>query len=146
MDLTDTSEIQRITIALSAVKLGSLGAIDRLERLVYALGDPDDARFDEEDEYGHKIRSAVDELQRRRSLLPLSFAERFARCQRPNIPFAGVNSIVAHGNRPALDLLITLYNDPSVSNLKNTLFEAIEPIAGRLGVTVLRADQRLQIV
>lgn len=146
MDRNDSSEIQQITITLAAMRLGSVRAIDRLERLVYALGDPDDARFDEEDKHGHKIRSAIDELQRRRSLLPLSLAEGFARSQRPNVPFAGVNAITAHGNRPALDLLIALHNDQSKTSLRSTLFEAIEPIAGRLGVMVVRADRHLQIV
>lgn len=146
LDLTEISEIQQIIIAVSAVRLGSVRAIDRLERLVYALGDPDDARYDEEDEHGHHIRSAVDELQRRRSILPLPLAERFARSQRPNVPFAGVKSIAAHGNRTALDLLVILYNEPSKASLKSTVFESIEPIAGRLGVTVVKTKQRLEIV
>jgi len=146
MDLNGASEIQKLTIAVSAVRLGSMRAIDQLKRLIYALGDPDDSRFDDEDEYGHKIRSAIDELQRRRLLLPLYLAERFTRCKRPNIPFAGVNAIVAHGNRAALDLLINIYNDPSTANLESTLLEVIEPIAGRLSVMVVREDERLQIV
>lgn len=146
MDLNGASEIQRLTIAVSAVRLGSMRAIDQLKRLIYALGDPDDSRFDDEDEYGHKIRSAIDELQRRRLLLPLCLAERFTRCKRPNIPFAGVNAIVAHGNRAALDLLINIYNDPSTVNLESTLLEVIEPIAGRLNVIVVLEDERLQII
>lgn len=146
MDRKDLSEIQGITIALAATQLGSVRAIDRLERLINALGDPDDAQFDEEDKYGNKIRSAIDELQRRRNRLPLILAERFARSQRPNIPYAGVNSIAAYRNRPALDLLITLYNEQPGIHLSNTLLDAIEPIAGSLGITVVKTDRHLKII
>jgi len=145
MDRNDTTEIQRITIAVAALRLGSVRAIDRLEGLVHALGSPDDPRFDEEDEHGHTIRSAVDELQRRRRLLPLPLAEHFVRAKRPNVPYSGVNAIAAHGDRSALDLLIALHNEPPIADLQNTLFEAIEPIAGRLGVTVIKVGRRLEI-
>jgi NACHT domain len=144
MDRNDATEIQRITIAVAALRLGSLRAIDRVESLVHAIGDPDDVRFDQEDEHGHTIRAAVDELQRRRRLLPLPLAERFVRANRPNVPYAGVNAIAARGDRSALDLLITLHNEPPKADLRSTLFEAIEPIAGRLGVTVVRDGQRLE--
>jgi hypothetical protein len=145
MDRYDATEIQRMEIAVAALRLGSLRATDRLESLVHAIGDPDDPRFDEEDEDGHTIRNALDELQRKRRLLPLPLSERFVRAKRPNVPYAGVNAIAAHRDRSALDLLIALHNEPPKADLRITLFEAIEPLAERLGVTVVRAGRRLEI-
>lgn len=146
MDRNDSSEIQKISITLAALKLGSTRAIDRLKNLIYKLEDPDDARFDEEDEYGHKIRSAIDELHRMRNLIPLSLAERFARSKRPNIPFAGINAIAAHGNRSALDLLIELHNDQSKTILRSATLGAIESIASRLETVVIKTGKHLAIM
>jgi hypothetical protein len=146
MDRNDASEIERITIVVAAVRLASRQAIDRLEGIVHGLGDPDDARFDTEDEYGMTIRSAFDELRRKRRLLPLSLAERLARAQRSNVPFAGVEAITAHSNHAALDLLVALHNHrPEAADLRSTLFEAIEPLAARLGVTIVRVGRSLAV-
>lgn len=145
MDRGNASEVQNLSLASSALRLGSMRAIDRLESLVGAIENPDDARYDEEDEYGHKIRSAIDELQRRRRLLPLTQIERFARCSRPNVPYAAAAALAAHGNRSALDLLITLHNELRGSR-RSTLFDAIEPVASRLGLIVHKgADGMLRL-
>ncbi|MGJ7609233.1 NACHT domain-containing protein [Variovorax sp. LT1R20] len=146
MERGDATEVQSLSLAASALRLGSMRAVDRLESLVCAIEDPDDARYDEEDEHGHKIRNAIDELQRRRRLLSLAQVERFARCSRPNVPYAAANALAAHGNRPALDLLITLHNELGGS-LRSTLFDAVEPVAGRLGLIVHRsADGMLRLL
>lgn len=146
MDRDDATEIQQITIAVAALRLGSLRAADRLECLVLALSDLDNTRYDEEDQDGHTIRSAIDELQRKRRLLPLPLSESFVRTKRANIPYAGVYAIAAHRDRPALDLLIALHNEPPKADLRSVLFEAIEPLAERLGVTVVRDGPSLKIV
>ncbi len=145
IDRNDLTEIQRIKITTAALNLGSTRVLDRLENLVLAIEDPDDTRFNGEDEYGHTIRRAIDELRSRRKLLSLSVAERFARAKRHNVPYAGIGAIAAHGNRLALDLLVAIHNEPSRNDMRSELFEAIEPLAGRLGLRVMRAGNRLEI-
>lgn len=145
MDQDDASDIERIRIIVAALSLGSLRAVDRLESVIRGLGDPDDMRFDAEDELGSTIRNAIDELRRKRRLLPLSLAERLARAKRPNVPFAGVGAIAAHGSRVALDLLVALYNQTTEGVLRGTVFEAIEPLAGRLGVMIVGDGRSLAV-
>jgi len=145
MDREDASEVQRLTLAAAAVRLGSVRAVDRLYQLVLTIENPDDVRYDAEDKEGHQIRGAIGELQRRRRLLPLAQIERFARCKRPNVPYAAIEALAAHGSHPALDLMIRLHNEPS-GQLRSSLFDAIEAVAGRLGVAVHRdASKKLRL-
>jgi hypothetical protein len=145
MDREDASEIQRLTLAAAAVRLGSVRAVDRLHQLVLAIDNPDDARYDAEDEDGHQIRGAIDELQGRRRLLPLAQIDRLARCKRPNIAYTAVNALAAHGSHQALDQMIKLHNELS-GHLRSSLFDAVEPVSGRLGLTVHRdAGQKLSL-
>jgi hypothetical protein len=141
----NSTEIQRLNILVAAVRLGSGRAIDALQSLVNSLADPDHPRFDAEDSYGNSIRAAIDEVRRKRRLLPLEVCERFARAARPNVPYAGISVIAAHADRAALDLLIRLHNDPPKRDLQSTLSESIEPLAARLGLTIVRSGQNLKV-
>lgn len=146
MDRKDAGEIQSLSLAASALRLGSARAVDRLHQLVLSMKDPDDTRYDVEDKEGHRIRGAIDELQRRRRLLPLAQIERLALCKRPNVPYTAANALAAHGSRPALDKMIKLHNELD-GHLRSSLFDAIEPVAGRLGLTVHRdASQKLRLI
>jgi hypothetical protein len=106
------------------------------------VANPDGREFDD-DEYGHTLRSAVDELRRRRRLIPLHAAERFARARRPNLPYAGIAAIAAHADRPALNLLVQLHGQ--IDGFKAEALETLEILAGRLGVTLRRRSGRLVI-
>lgn len=146
MDLNSSTEIEQIVIALAAAKLGSTTAIETLQRLICTLGDPDDAKYDDDDVHGNKIRSAVDELRRRRKLIPIALAERLACCRRPNVPFAGINAIAAHGDHAAINLLVKIYNESPDAMLRSALLQAVEPVAGRLDVVIVKAGRYLQII
>ena len=142
----DVTEIQRIMLLTAASQLGSERARTRLEAAVLALTDPDNSKYDEEDDYGQAMSSAIREARRRRPPLPLALAERFVRANRPNVPFAGVSAIEAHGNWEAMELLIKLHGDVSHWYLKDTLANSIESLAAKLGVIVRREDNTLSIV
>jgi catechol 2,3-dioxygenase-like lactoylglutathione lyase family enzyme len=143
-ETSDATEIERLRILVAATNLGSLRATDVLEGSIRGLTDPDDCRFNEEDEGGHHIRAAIDELRRKRRLLPLAVGERFARASRPNVPYAGIAAIAAHADRAALDLLLQLHNDSS-ERMRDTFSESIETLAGRLGLTVGKVGNVLQL-
>ncbi len=72
----------------AASRLGSARAVSSLETLVCSLTDPDDRRFDVEDEYGLHIRAAINELPREGRLLPMTVGESFARASRANVTYA----------------------------------------------------------
>jgi hypothetical protein len=86
------------------------------------------------DEYGHGISAALHELHRKRRLLPLAVAERFARAPRPNLSQAGVRAIALRADRDALDLLLAVHNASSESITRDTASNATETLAGRLGL------------
>ena len=144
-DRNDLSLIQRWRVLTASVDLGSGRALDRLETAVLSVSDPDSPEYDE-DAYGYSLRSAIDELRRRRRLLPLRAVERFARARRPNVPFAGIAAIAAHADRPALDLLVGLHEQIDDLHLKGQVLEALEILAGRLGVIVRRRKGRFVVV
>jgi hypothetical protein len=144
-DRNDATEIERLRILVAAIELGSRRAVDVLEGLICGLRDPDDSRFNEEDKTGHHIRTAIDELRRKRRLLPLAVGERFARASRPNVPYAGIAAVAAHADRVALDLLLQLHNDSS-EDMHDQLLESIETLAGRLGLTVGNVGNVLEVV
>jgi hypothetical protein len=142
----DLTDIQRMELLTAASQLGSVRARARLKADVLALTDPDDPKYDEEDDYGNAISSAIHEARRRSPLLPLDVAERFVLAKRPNVPYAGVSAVEAHGNLEAMDLLIKLHNDASEWHLKDTLANSIESMAAKLGIVIRRSDKSLLIV
>ena len=139
----DATEIERFRLLLAASQLGSARAVDSLETLVCSLMNPDDSRFDAEDELGQHMRAAIDELRQKRRPLPLTVGERFARALRPNVPFAGIAAIAAHADRAALDLLVLIHNDSQTWGRRAEFAEATETLASRLGVIVTRAGDNL---
>jgi hypothetical protein len=133
----DFTEVERFRILTAGSQLGSVRATSVLERLIRELSDPDDTRYDEEDEYGHYVRAALHELRLKRRLLPLEVGECFARASRANLAYAGIEAIAAHADRPALDLLLRLQDGSSEWGFRSTLSFAIETLAGRLGLCII---------
>jgi hypothetical protein len=145
VDRGDGTVIQRLRLAAAASRLGSDRALGILEQLINRLPHPDDPQFDAEDEYGHHLRSAIDELRNRRRLLPLRVGEEFARASRPNLIYAGIEVIAAHASREALELLLRLYNDSTEWDKRGSLSEAIETLSGRLSLSIGQSGNTLLI-
>jgi hypothetical protein len=144
--IKDATEIQRHLLLEAATNLGSLRALGALEGWICGLTDPDDHRFDEEDKNGYRIGSMINTLRRKRCLLPLAVGERFARASRAGLCAPGVEAIAAHTNREALDLLLQLYKDLCGWDKRGTLWGSIEILAGRLGLTISKVGDVLQVV
>jgi hypothetical protein len=135
----DTTPIQRLRLLKEASALGSLDATDELLRAVIAL-DPDERTYDAEDDYGHYMRAAIEQVITARRKLPLGVGERFVRSVRPNISYVGVLAIAAHADREALELMITLHNELSHWSVRDELSDAIELLSGRMGLVVHGSD------
>jgi hypothetical protein len=134
-DRHDLSIVQRLKLLTAASGLGSMRALDTLQRLLPTLPSLDSPEFDEDD-LGQDIRSAIRELRSRRRFLPLDVANRFARENRPDVPFEGIAMLAAHSTREALDVLVSLYNDIDDWATQGVVLESIETLSGRLGLTV----------
>lgn len=131
-------------ILTAAAKLGATRAQESLDQMVLAIADPDAPHYDE-DEYGNAMRSAVIEVRRRRLLMPLALAERFARAKRPNLFYEGISAIAAYGDRVALDLLMILHSEASEWGHKTTVESTIETLSAKLGLVIRRSNGALVI-
>ena len=94
---------------------------------------------------GHILSAVFREVRRRKIAVPLVIAERFVRSKRPNVPGAGISAIAAHANMEALHLLIRLHNTLDDWHERDMLANAIEQLAARLRVTIIRADKEFAI-
>jgi hypothetical protein len=149
-DRSNLTILQRLGLLESASRLGSDRAALRLQQEVLAIGDPDDPRYEDGDDYGHRLRNAVSEARRKMPLLPLSLAERLTRSKRPNIPYSGIGAIEAHGTREALDLLLRLHHESRNWHHRewhhsDTIENAVESLAAKLGVTIREVDDVLAV-
>jgi len=144
LDRDDLTELQRLSIAVAGIKLGSTNAAEKLVTWVAEIRDVDDVKFNDDD-YGHTLRSAIDELTRLRRPISLEFAEHCVRAKRPNLPIAGIYAIAAYGDRRALDLLVRLHNDGIKRDLQSMILSQLEPIASRFGLAILNVGGRLEV-
>lgn len=140
----DLSFLERLRVLQNSVNLGSQRDLDRLEEALLTVTDPDAPEYDKDD-YGHDLRSALDELRKRRRLLPLEVGELFARARKPNVPYGGIASIGAHTNRSAVDLLVRLYGDLDDWHYKSQVMETLETLSGRLGLTLRKRGNELSV-
>ena len=114
--------------------------LPELRAIVFSATDPDNVEWDEDDG-GHQLRHAMDEIRRHRVAIPLKLAERFVLAKRANLPFAGISAIAAEATDDALRSLIGLYKTvPLALDLRASIFDALEVVAARLGVTVMPED------
>ncbi len=141
----DLSDTQRMRILTTTAALGSERAQQRLDAMVLAIGDPDDLRYDRDDDYGQTMRAAVGEVRRRRSRIPLALAERLSRAKRPNVRYEGIDAIAAHGDHASLDLLLVLHAEAPDWSHKDTIESAVETLSAKLGIFVQREGNRLTI-
>jgi hypothetical protein len=132
----DLSDTQRMRILTVAARLGSERAQECLDRTVLAIEDPDNPRYDQDDDFGQTMGSAVKEVRRRRPLIPLTLAAQLVRSKRPNVQYDGTAAIVAHGNRTALNLLLELHAGASDRGQEDALESAIETLSAKLGAVV----------
>ena len=143
-DRSDLSDIERLQILTAASGLGAARAQESLDKMVLAIEDPDAPRYDEDD-CGHAMRSAISEVRRRRSFIPMALAEGFARAKRPNVPYEGISAIAACGDRGALNLLMSLHSDASDWMYKAVVERAIETLSAKLSIVVRRLNGVLAI-
>jgi hypothetical protein len=80
----------------------------------------------------------MDELRRRRVVIPLPLATTFAMAKRPNLHYADISAIGAHATWEALDPLLVLHR--TANRHRSGFLEEIETLAPRLGVVIMPAD------
>ena len=142
----DASEIQRLQILIAATRLGCIPAVDILAHWVCGFSQSDYVPFGDSFWYCPHVSLAMSCLRQRRRLLPLTVCERLMHVPRPGLGYAPIEAISAHADRSALDLLLRLHNDPSESDRRGGLCDAIEILGGRLGLSFARDGDALRVV
>ena len=128
--------LERIRLIVQLLEIRS-DLLPELQTIVFSATEPDGPEWDK-DEWGHNLRSGMDELRRRNIPIPLTLAEAFVRSKRPNLRYAGVAAIGAHATQEALDLLLHLYRSVKVD--RSSILAELEMVAARLGATIMPAD------
>ncbi|MES1244722.1 MAG: NACHT domain-containing protein [Acidobacteriota bacterium] len=125
----------RLYIETTASSMGITDATQSLHALVTCIIQRNPIG-DYENPLNSPIRSAVDELRRRRHLLDLPLAIQLAENSSSNARMGALYMISAHGTREALDYMIKSYSAGAPD--RGLLLEQIEQISSRIGVTVVR--------
>jgi hypothetical protein len=131
------SKVERLRLVETMIEIRP-ELLPELKAIIFDVTNPDEPDWDDDD-YGHVLRAGMDELRRHRVPIPLDFAAMFVRAKRPNLPFAGIAAIGAWANEEALQLLITLCKSVD-REFRSYIFEELEVVAGRLGVTLAPKD------
>ncbi|WP_198350874.1 NACHT domain-containing protein [Flavisphingomonas formosensis] len=140
----DLTESQRLSLLAAASSLGSEASMTQLEQKVMAVN-PDDPIYDDDD-MGYSVNAAIRAVRKRKVMIPLATAARFVRAKLPNVPMSGISAIEAHADREALDLLVDLHRELDGWHERDMLANAIERLAARLSVTILKGDNRFTVV
>ena len=144
IDLEPKQEGERLRLLISAHELGVARAAELIEQIVVAI-DPDDTKWDREDEYGNTISSALRVIRAARRLLPREVALRFILARRPNVPNDGVEALAAHGDLEALTQRLELYTTIKEWFNRHAVTDAIETLSGQLGVIIMETATGLRV-
>jgi NACHT domain len=139
----DLSEIDHLSALISASRLGSETAADHLAQKILLL-EPNAPEY-AEDHFGYTITSAIREVLRRKGVIPLSVARRYASVSRGNIPTSGFSIIESHANSEALNLLLELHEKGEDHFHRDSLANAIERLAAKLLIPIIATDTGLAI-
>lgn len=133
------SKVERLRLVETMLEIRP-ELLSELKAIVFDATNPDASEWDE-DADGYALRRAVDELRRHRVPIPLDLAATFVRAKRANLPFAGIAAIGVWATEEALHVLITLYKSVE-RDRRSSIFEELEIVAGRLGVTISPQELR----
>ncbi len=132
----------QVSIETAASSAGFTGATASLHALITrVVRDCDIGDYD--NPLNNPVRSAVDELRAKRHLLDLEVAIHLAETSSSNARIGALYMIAAHASRAALEYLVDRY---SISDdYRSIIFEKIEQLSSRLGLTVARDGMILRV-
>ena len=145
VDREELSPQGHLTIATMAAQLGSEWARAKLEEAVFAINDMDGADWTEGDREGLTLSHALHEVLRRKPSLSPAVINKIVASKRYNVARTGIGALQALGDADSFQRLIDLYDTKSDWFLKDSIANAIELMAARLGVVVQRVGQRYQL-
>ena len=124
----------------AAAELGSERVRAQLEARVNLIDDMDGPEWTEDDPQGHKLSSALREVRRRQPLLSLALIDKIVASTRYNVARNGVAALQAMGDGDALARLLALHETSADWLLRDTIANAIELVASRQGIMILKVD------
>ena len=136
----DLSLPGRLVVMTVAAELGSERARAKLEAEVFVIDDMDGPEWTEDDTDGHTLSRALREIRRRKPVLSAALIEKIVASARYNVAANGIGALQAIGDADALQRLIALHEARSDWPLGDTIANAIELMAARQGVVILKVD------
>jgi hypothetical protein len=135
-DRRDLGARDRMKIRTAAAGLGSTSMAAALERDLIGIDDFDDPIWQEDDELGHTISSALHQIRRRLPALSDELIERLLRSTRYNIASSGVQALSDRGDEAALRRLVEFHCSKPEWSLRDLAANKIELVAARLQIVV----------
>ena len=141
----DLSPLNRLTVLTIAAELGSESGRADLEATVFAMEDVDGPDWVENGQNALDISRALREIRRRKPLLRPDLVEKVVSSTRYNVAMQGIAALQAHDDADALRRLLDLHASESESFLRDSIANAIELMAARLGVVIRKTERGYQI-
>ena len=123
-------------VRTAAAGLGSVSVAAALERDLLAIDNFDGQVWQEDDEAGHVISSALYQIRQRLPSMPDEFIERLLRSTRYNIASHGIGVLTNRGDEAALTHLIEFYRSATDWVLCDLVANKIELLAARLQIVM----------
>ena len=134
---TDLKDLQRLEIANSGARLGSLYCSSKLESILLSIEDFDDDKWDD-DEYknANSLINALHELRRIKPAFPDTLIDLLLQSKKYNVASQGVYALEAKGTQTALEKLIKYHSSRKDWHLRDTVANAVEILSSKLSVPV----------
>lgn len=139
------TELQLLDVLTSASRLGAEEARTQLGQVVAGITDPNDPKWNDGNSLGATVGRAVSELRRRNPLLDKDLLDRLLRADQINLLMAGVKAMSAHGDRDALQRLLSAHREGPGWHERDELANAIEVLSLKVGVAVRLVDGQYEI-
>ncbi|WP_137680563.1 NACHT domain-containing protein [Aurantiacibacter suaedae] len=133
---------ERLSLVLDAIGIGASSASDLSVLLEEALKEPADSHLADAATAGR----AIEELEKGPNRLTLSRLLELLAEEDYNMSSSAARVIAGRGTREAADALIRAYGPLKDGHLKGVVLDALEPLAGRLGLRVTREGKELRAV
>jgi len=135
-DRADLRPQERMRVRTAAAGLGSEAITRTLERDLLAIEDFDDDIWKEDDELGHVLSSALNQIRRKLPSGSDGLIQRLLESSRYNIAMYGVSALADRSDAAALRQLVEFHRSKSDWHLRDTVANKIEQLAARLQIVV----------
>ena len=141
----DLSLPDRVAVMTVAAELGSEVGRSKLEEEVCRIEHMDGSEWTGDGAVQHTLSHALRVVQRQSPSLSAALIDRIVASERYNVAMVGISALQACGDAGALRRLIELYQAKSDRYLRDSIANAIELVAARVGVVIQKVGGQYQM-